>query len=271
MIKLKNSGYNHKFRIEVINSATKAVEKMVDEDRKGIKPLFRDNKWKFEERLLAKQNKKRNWYKNNEDSKYKTVLFVPPTPGSRLAKELQIREEELNKFNTERIKIVETGGPKIGELLTQKNPFKKEKCGEAKCPLCKNGDKVQAICNTNNVGYRWTCENCKSKDINRVYEGETSRSARLRGKEHLQGLKNKRESNMLYKHKILEHPEEENIQFKMEITGLFEDALTRQANEAVRIKNCKKSEILNSKSQFSHPPITRIVVDRKKNKANSVQ
>ena len=104
-----------------------------------------------------------------------------------------------------------------------------------------------------------------------MYEGETSRSARLRGTEHLQGLKNKRESNMLYKHKILEHPEEENIQYKMEITGLFEDALTRQANEAVCIKNCKKSEILNSKSQFSHPPITRIVVDRKKNNANSVQ
>ena len=237
-------------------------------------PLFRNNKWKFEERLLAKQNKKRNWYKNNEESKYKSVLFVPPTPGSKLAKELQTREEELNKFNTERIKIVETGGPEIGELLTQKNPFKKEKCGEAKCPLCTNknrGGKIQVICNTNNVGYRWTCENCKSKDINRVYEGETSRSARLRGKEHLQGLKNKNESNMLYKHKILEHPGEENIQFKMEITGLFDDALTRQANEAVRIKNCKKSEILNSKSQFNQPPISRIVVDRNKKKANSVQ
>ena len=78
---------------------------------------------------------------------------------------------------------------------------------------------------------------------------------------------------MLYKHKILEHLEEENIEFKMEITGLFKDALTRQANEAVRIKNCGKSEILNSKSQFNHPPITRIVVDRKNkhNKANSAQ
>ena len=70
---------------------------------------------------------------------------------------------------------------------------------------------------------------------------------------------------MLYRHKILEHTEEENIEFKMEITGLFKDALTRQANEAVRIKNCGKSEILNSKSQFNHPPITRIVVDRKAN------
>ena len=95
----------------------------------------------------------------------------------------------------------------------------------------------------------------------------------MRGKEHLAGLKNKQEGNMLYKHKILEHTEEENIEFKMEITGLFKDALTRQANEAVRIKNCAKSEILNSKSQFNHPPITRIVVDRKNkhNKANSVQ
>ena len=77
---------------------------------------------------------------------------------------------------------------------------------------------------------------------------------------------------MLCKHKILEHPEVENIQFRMEITGLFKDALTRQANEAVRIKNCEKSEILNSISQFNHPPISRIVLDKnKKNKANSLK
>ena len=77
---------------------------------------------------------------------------------------------------------------------------------------------------------------------------------------------------MLYKHKVLEHPEEDNIHFKMEITGLFKDALTRQANEAVRIKNCEKSEILNSKSQFNHPPITRIVVDKtRKNNAYSLK
>ena len=58
---------------------------------------------------------------------------------------------------------------------------------------------------------------------------------------------------MLYKHKILEHPDEENVEFKMEITGLYKDALTRQANEAVRKKNSQKSEILNSKSQFNYP------------------
>ena len=106
---------------------------------------------------------------------------------------------------------------------------KKDKCVETDCPLCRNitteKDKVKALCTTNNVGYRWVCENCRDKNINRVYEGESSRSARQRGKEHLRGLKNKDSKNMLFKHKVLEHPEEENVHFKMEITGLFHDAL----------------------------------------------
>ena len=59
-------------------------------------------------------------------------------------------------------------------------------------------------------------------------------------------------------------PVEENVHFKMEIIGLFHYALTRQADEAVRIKNCKKFEILNSKSQFNNALITRIVIDRKR-------
>ena len=263
MIKVKNSGYNSKFRAEVIDSSKKAFAVMISEDKKGIKPLFRDRNWKSEERILKKQNTKRNWYKV-KNSKYTSVLFVPPTPGRELIKELEQREEELNRYNDERIKFVETGGEKIETLLTKKNPFTKQKCGEIECALCRNkNDEIKMFCNTNNVGYRWTCENCRIKSINRVYEGESSRSARLRGKEHLKGYKNKNENNMLYKHKLLEHPEEEDVQFKMEITGLFKDALTRQANEATRIKNCKPGEILNSKSEFNHPPITRIVVDRK--------
>ena len=42
-------------------------------------------------------NKNVNWYKNPEKSEinYKSVLFVPPTPGGILAKELKKRELEL--------------------------------------------------------------------------------------------------------------------------------------------------------------------------------
>ena len=54
-----------------------------------------------------------------------SVLFVTPTPGGVLAKELRKREEELN--NKERIKIEEKGGLKIKDILGSKKPFKKEK------------------------------------------------------------------------------------------------------------------------------------------------
>ena len=127
---LKNSGYNKKFRTEVVDSALKAFQKMIEEDKRGVKPLYRDRFWNSDKRKEAKQNKKRNWYKKDGGSVLQIVLFVPPTPGGGLVKDLQRREEELNKFNDERIVFVESGGVKIEEILTQKNPFKKEKCEE---------------------------------------------------------------------------------------------------------------------------------------------
>ena len=49
----------------------------------------------------------------------------------------------------------------------------------------------------------------------------------------------------------------------MEITQKFRDALTRQANEAVRIYSRPDDELLNSKSEFNHPPMARVVVQNK--------
>ena len=54
-----------------------------------------------------------------------------------------------------------------------------------------------------------------------------------------------------------------HIIFKMEITKKFRDALTRQANEAVRVYSRPGHELLNSKSEFNHPPMARVVVQRK--------
>ena len=81
-----------------------------------------------------------------------------------------------------------------------------------------------------------------------MYEGETGRSVRFRGAEHLKDLEKKREKSLLLKHKISDHPAE-NDKFKMEITKNFKDALTRQANEAVRIYSRHGHEVLNSSVQ----------------------
>ena len=103
---------------------------------------------------------------------------------------------------------------------------------------------------------------CQNRGKVKVYEGETSRSARLRGIEHVKSYNGKKEDSVLYKHKLLEHNHEE-VDFKMEITGTFRDALTRQAEESIRIQTRKKSELMNSKSQFNNPPIARVVVKKK--------
>ena len=109
------------------------------------------------------------------------------------------------------------------------------------------GDTPSTLCNTNNVGYKLICQTCSEKGKDKVYEGETARSGRTRGTEHLRDFLNKRESSVLYKHKLMEHPHE-NIKFGMEITKPFRDALTRQANEAIAIESRSKYQLLNSKS-----------------------
>ena len=267
MLKMKNSGYTKNYRSQILDSAKKAFDKMVEEDKNGTKPLYRNRQWNKDERQKNKENKRNKWYQGNQNTgtKYKSVLFVPPTPGSGLLKELRDREEELNKFQNERIKIVEKGGQKIEKMLTKKNPFKEEKCKDKWCPLC-NGSvgEFKIACNTNNLGYRWVCRTCEIKNISKVYEGETSRSIRVRSSEHLNAFKNQRSDSVLYKHKKLEHIDEE-VEYGLEITGLFKDALTRQANESVRIYNRRGTDILNSKSEFNHPPTARVVVEKKKN------
>jgi hypothetical protein len=48
---------------------------------------------------------------------------------------------------------------------------------------------------------------CSDRNTVRVYEGETGRSARIQGSEHLKDLEKSMGESVLFKHKISEHPE----------------------------------------------------------------
>ena len=69
------------------------------------------------------------------------------------------------------------------------------------------------------------CLTCKNKDI----EGKKPKS-------------------VLFKHKMTDH-RNENVKFQMTNTNKFKDALTRQANEAVRICSVLDKNSRNSKSE----------------------
>ena len=166
----------------------------------------------------------------------------------------------MNRNSNERIKFVEF----LRNTLTSKYPFKTTECTEQWCPLCqkidivaKNEKENKISCRTNNIGYRWICDTCAKRNIVKIYEGESSRSARIRSKEHKAAYKNEKADSVLFKHKMSDH-NDEKVKFKFEITDKFKYALTRQADESVRINMRAKSELLNSKNECNHQPIARI-------------
>ena len=52
----------------------------------------------------------------------------------------------------------------------------------------------------------------------------------------------------------------QKVKFEVAITCKFYDALSRQANEGVRIEN-HRNNIMNTKAEFNHPKINRLKLD----------
>ena len=66
MLKLKNSGHSVQYRKQILDSAIKGFEKMLEEDKNGTKPLFRSRQWNEKERLAMKKNNKVNWFNKSK-------------------------------------------------------------------------------------------------------------------------------------------------------------------------------------------------------------
>ena len=67
MLKMKNSGYSRKWRVQILDSALIVFDKMVEQDQKGI----RNRSWNLKNRVLEKNYKLNNWYKGNTKSEIK--------------------------------------------------------------------------------------------------------------------------------------------------------------------------------------------------------
>ena len=83
-----------------------------------------------------------------------------------------------------------------------------------------------------------------------------------RGIEHIREILSEKAKNPMVKHQELKHPGKK-VTFEFGITKKFKDPLTRQAEEGLRIsKHSTSKTILNSKSEFNHPPIGRIKISK---------
>ena len=274
MLKLKDSGYSSKFRSEIIKSAKNAFKLQIENDKQGIRPLFRDKARIIEDQKLRGKGRVDWWnlpHENNPDvPKYTSVLFVPPTPRGVLAKMMQSREAAINSGSSVRIKVVKSGGPKLKSILVDPNPYPNKDCRMLLCPFCKSTsvsqpkDAKKIPCNTPGAGYQIDCKGCQENGLQTAYIGETGRPAVNRGIEHIKAIQSKKENHPIVKHlKQTHNNSQKRVTFEFALTGKFKTPLARQADEALRIsRSAKNLNILNSKTEFNRAPIARIKVDK---------
>ena len=142
--------------------------------------------------------------------------------------QLQRRYQRKIKQQGFKIKVVEKAGVAIKRLLQRSDPFKSRKFEREGCPVCREDGK--GPCDKQSVTYEIKCAEC-----NNVYVGETSRSAYVRGKEHMKSLGKKKERSVLWKHCKEKHNSEMQ-KFEMNVTGSYSnDAMLRQISEGVWI------------------------------------
>ena len=209
----------------------------------------------------------------SEEIRTTSVLFVDQTPKGELARRLRELEPRLAKITGFRIKIVVRGGTKLKQALPNTNPWSGSECGREDCVTCKQGDENLQDCFRTNILYESKCLSCVrvggESDKGRmevmgrdeaVYVGESSRSLYERAKEHLEDALGQEEDSHIFKHWETCHRGEEMPRFKFSIVRSFQDCLSRQIAESVRIGI--RGKVLNSQAVYSRCRLPRLTVDR---------
>ena len=172
-----------------------------------------------------------------------SVLFVPYTLGSELAKRMRAAEEKLMEMTGYKLKIVERSGTKLEDILHKADPWQGQYCGREMCLLCQTkkytGKHLTQDCFRRSLVYETWCISCQEKELEKIeteagndkkrkgeltknmklhkYIGETNRSCFERGREHLNDFGNLSTKSHMLKHAVEVHKDEEasNLKFGM--------------------------------------------------------
>ena len=248
--RIQNAGYNQQFREQVTKSALNKYKSIIAKDKTGECPIYRNKNWQKEERQKKKQQNKTKWFKKGK-TKYKSVIFVPATPYSKLQKNYKkvIDKHGLN------IKVVEKAGKQVKNILQTSDPFKDNRCSDNDCFPCKNNDENKPTnCRKDGIIYDITCNLCNAK-----YIGESSRNANTRGREHLNDYENKRDNSVMMRHTQTHHPNEaNNTNYKMTVTQIYANkCMDRQLSEAIQINKIPNTSRINTKIEYRHHRLPR--------------
>ena len=254
--KLMISGYNEKFRLEIIQSAVRGYERQCQVADNGGTPLYRPRSYQRADRQRKKLLTPTSWYRPAD-----SVIFVPATPQAKLAKEIQkVVTEEASRIGMT-VKVVESGGTSMRQHLVR---LDLTGCIYSEdCVLCKSGA-PGASHTWNGVHYSGVCLLCENNGIVAKYDGESGRNGYNRTKQHLVDISNKETKNAFAKHLHLHHPDNvgDTNAFRFKSEQTFKKCLERQVKEGMAIHYSNADIIMNSKSEYHQPATTRVVTTR---------
>ena len=102
----------------------------------------------------------------------KSVIFVPHTRNSGLARDLKEKENKLQEVTGDKVKIVERAGKKLENIIAGKDPWKGKDCGRTNCFLCSTkvltGKDLNKDCTKRNLLYEIRCLTCENRELDRI-------------------------------------------------------------------------------------------------------
>ena len=232
------SGHSESFREYVLTAVMRKYEKDLQAYNEGAKPLYRKKSDRTDNSVQTKS--KTAWL---EKVGHNNLMVIPNTPGSKLLKHIKQKLQNIDEPEGIKTLFREDGGIAGKQLLCRSDPFPRRNCSDTMCMMCSSGNDTLAKCRVSNVNYEIECKCC-----NKVYIGTTSRNCRVRGKEHASNG-----TSTINKHAAFCHPTDRGNQYEMRIVRHFNDPLTRQVHEAVKISRAVKERrgILNEKKEFN--------------------
>ena len=211
--RLLRSGYPREKVKQMIEAGLKGYEKIVENERLGKGKIHRNGASTANSRYKKKLTGKSSWYLTKQNDEVEepdkdninsqpsrpqsgpaggnsakgevpttTVLFVPHTYGGELATRMRMAEAGLQTLLGTKVKIVEKNGTTLKQILVKSNPWSGAKCGRTNCLPCNSGEGA-GDCSRRSITYMTSCGPCKDKGNDKVYVGESSRTAFERGLE----------------------------------------------------------------------------------------
>ena len=260
MFSMKISGYDTKYRLEILKAALNIEEKEEEEILKGTRVRYRTRK-EIEEMKSAKPgNSSNTWFLTGTNT---TVCNVPCTPGSKLAASMKCNIGSLKAPDKGTTKIVELAGKTISTGLSVPDPFKSNDCPFPK--KCQAGCDVD--CTQGKIVYQVDCKKCQEQGVHSEYYGTSGHNLHKRMGEHFDCVRNKNfEGSALAKHVKFTHPDllnnDPNTVYDAKIlSSNFRHNVTRYVTESLQINQANNDtniSLMNGKNEWGNKRVRRL-------------